>query len=324
MSKSPENSSFLVKTPASAFDDPSLSRPARNALEEFIFHLTLVRAVSERTVDAYGRDLRAMLLYLGKIGKSGPTEVTASDLRHYLISLSETGKKPATVGRARSAIRTFFAFLIDEGVLRVDPSVDLDAPASWKRVPQALSVEETITLIESVVGSKLLDLRDRALLETAYGTGARVSELLGICLDDCYWEQRIVRLRGKGAKMRLVPLGEPAIAAIHAYTVEARAGLLKNRTGKIPELFLNARGGKLSRMGFWKILRKRAVSAGLGPSVHPHLLRHSYATHLLHGGASLRVVQELLGHSRLATTQIYTSVDEPFLKTMHERYHPRG
>jgi len=313
-----------ANAPGSAFDDPALAPSARSALSEFIFNLSLVRAVSERTVDAYGRDLRAMLLYLDKTGINGPIQVTPADLRGYLITLSEEGKKPATVARARSAIRTFFAFLVDEGLLTDDPATDLDAPASWKRVPRALTTEQAATLIESVNGHKPLELRDRALLETAYGTGARVSEMLSITLDDCYWEEKIIRLRGKGQKMRLVPLGAPATEAIRAYTMNAREGLLRKSSGKTPELFLNARGGKLSRMGFWKILRKRAIAAGLGPGVHPHLLRHSYATHLLHGGASLRVVQELLGHSRLGTTQIYTSVDEPFLQTMHGKYHPRG
>lgn len=314
-----------VGAPRRVFDDPSLSNLVRSSLEEFMFHLSLVRAVSSRTVEAYGRDLRALFLHLAaEEGIIGPLQITPAALRNYLIHLSVMGRQPATIARARSAIRTYFAHMVDEGLVTDDPSADLEAPAGWKRVPRALSEEEAARLIDSITGSKKIDYRDRALMEIAYGTGARVSEMLSIRLDDCLWEQKLVRLSGKGNKIRLVPLGEPAIVAIRAYTIEARPKFIKGCKTVPPQLFLNARGGTLSRMGFWKILRKRALQAGLGEGIHPHLLRHSYATHLLRGGASLRVVQELLGHSRLGTTQIYTSVDEPYLKSMHEKYHPRG
>lgn len=302
----------------------TLPGPAAAALEEFLFHLSLVRSLSKLTVAAYGSDLRALLEALAiRHGIVGPAQISPAHLRGHLMGLHEAGRQPATVARVRSAMRTFFAFLIEEGMIQEDPSADLDAPPGWRRIPRALSVAEVSRLLESIAGQEPLDLRDRAMLEVAYGTGARVSELLGLRLDDCGWEQRTIRLQGKGSRVRFVPIGKSAMSAILDYTERARPHL--SRVGQErARLFLNARGGALGRMGFWKILKKRAVAAGLEQRVHPHLLRHSFATHMLRNGASLRVVQELLGHARLATTQIYTSVDQPYLQGMHQRFHPRG
>jgi site-specific recombinase XerD len=299
---------------------------AQRALEEFLFHLSLVQGASPRTVEAYRSDLVALFGYLARCGIAGPAGVTKKQLRAYLIHLHEIGRQSATVARARSAIRSLFVFLLDEGVVREDPAAELQAPLGWKRIPRALSVAEAQALIDSLTADDPLALRDRALLECAYGTGARVSELLALRPESCRWEEGLVRFEGKGGRTRLVPLGEPALRALRAYIEHGRPILLRrNRLGEKPiEIFLNARGGKLGRMGFWKILRKRAREAGLECRIHPHILRHTYATHLLRGGASLRAVQELLGHVRLATTQIYTSVDESYLQTTHRRYHPRG
>ncbi len=298
---------------------------AAGAVEEFLFHLSLVRGASPRTAAAYRSDLLTLFRDLAHHGVSGPTQVTAALLRDHLARLHERGRQPASIARARSALRTFFAFLVDEGIVREDPTHELKAPAGWRRIPRALKEAEARTLIESVHGEEPLALRDRALLECAYGTGARASELLGLRPDDCHWEERLVRILGKGSRVRLLPLGRPALTALRRYLEQGRPRLAGKRKGAAAaEIFLNARGGRLSRMGFWKILRQRAVQAGLRTPVHPHLLRHTYATHLLRGGASLRVVQELLGHSRLATTQIYTEVDAAYLRTMHRRYHPRG
>ncbi len=343
--------------------DEELPARVRSALEEYLFHLSLVRAVSERTVAAYGGDLHGLFRRLAEQGVRDPEQVTARNLREYLVHLGETrGCERTTVARARSAIRSFFAFLADErhghwrGAAWEDPAADLPAPRAWRRVPRALSEEEAARLMESVGGSSPLDLRDRAMLEVAYGTGLRVSELLSLALEDCLWDAGaeppgsaaepagadsrapdaarghagvsgcLLRVTGKGQRTRLVPAGRAATGALRAYTEHARPALLaRGRQSHAPAVvFLNARGRPLSRMGFWKILRQRALSAGLGEGVHPHLLRHTYATHLLRAGASLRVVQELLGHARLATTQIYTSVDESYLQGMHRRYHPRG
>ena len=314
------------RTPPRGNAPSGLAPAADSALREFLFHLSLVRAVSGRTVEAYAGDIRALFRHLGQQGIQGPAGVEAQHLRAYLIHLRELGRQPATVARMRSAIRTFYAFLIDEGLVTEDPSTEIEAPSLWHRVPRALTVQQAVALVESVVGADPLALRDRALLETAYGTGARVSELLGLHPEDCGWSQRLVRLLGKGARVRFVPMGKPAMEALYAYTSRARP-ILEQRRKKgaaTSQLFLNARGTPLSRMGVWKILRKRAREAGLSGRIHPHLLRHTYATHMLRGGASLRVVQELLGHARLATTQIYTSVDEPYLQAVHRQYHPRG
>jgi len=306
---------------------PALPVGATRSLEEFVFHIALVRGVSPRTVEAYRSDLTALHLALAGRGIDGPVQVGPADLRAYLIALHEGGRRPASVARVRSAIRTYFAFLIDEGVIRDDPATDLPAPAGWRRVPRALTEQQAQQLLESIPGTTPLGLRDRALLEVAYGTGARASELLALRLEDCRWEERLLRFLGKGQRVRLVPLGGPAHDALVTYTEQARPLLVRQqrRGGAGGEvIFLNARGGRLGRMGFWKILRKRAAEAGLPEGIHPHLLRHSYATHLLHHGASLRVVQELLGHSRLATTQIYTSVDAAYLQSVHQQFHPRG
>ncbi|MBD3235159.1 MAG: tyrosine recombinase [Candidatus Eisenbacteria bacterium] len=295
------------------------------ALESYLFHLSLVQGASARTVSAYAADLATLGRSLAARGRRGPARVSSEDLRRHLIELHERGRQPATVARARSAIRSFFAFLQDEGVVAHDPAGELEAPSGWRRIPRALTPEEANALIETIEGRDPLALRDRALLECAYGTGARVSELLGLRPGAVRWEEGLVRLDGKGERSRLVPLGLPAREALRTYITDGRP-LLEARRGAEPpeEIFLNARGGALGRMGFWKILRKRATQAGLRGRIHPHLLRHSYATHLLHGGASLRAVQELLGHARLGTTQIYTSVDDAYLHSMHQRYHPRG
>jgi site-specific recombinase XerD len=299
--------------------------PAQGALDEFVFHLSLVRGASPRTVAAYRSDLTTLFEELAARGIDGPARVDEKALRDHIMVLHERGREASTVARARSALRTFFAFLLDEGVIAEDPAARLRAPAGWRRIPRSLSEDEARALVETPLGGGPLDVRDRALLECAYGTGARVSELLALRPSDCHWEDRLVRFTGKGARVRLVPLGQPALAALRAYLERARPALAaRNRRGAPDEIFLNARGGRLSRMGFWKILRGRALQAGLKGRIHPHLMRHTYATHLLHGGASLRVVQELLGHSRLATTQVYTHVDAAYLQRAHRQYHPRG
>jgi site-specific recombinase XerD len=298
---------------------------ARRALDEFLFHLGLVRGASVRTVAAYRSDLENFFEDLAARGIDGPARVDEKILREHIIRLHEKGRQASTVARARSALRTFFAFLLDEGVVAEDPAATLRAPAGWRRIPRSLSVAEARALVEAPRAGGPLDLRDRAMLECAYGTGARVSELLALRPADCRWEDRLLRFTGKGSRVRLVPLGRPALAALRTYLERARPALAaRNRRGAPEEIFLNARGGRLSRMGFWKIVRQRAAQAGLKGRIHPHLLRHTYATHLLHGGASLRVVQELLGHSRLATTQVYTHVDAAYLQRAHRQYHPRG
>ncbi|MFH1145289.1 MAG: tyrosine recombinase [Candidatus Eisenbacteria bacterium] len=308
--------------------EPAVPGTLVQSLEEFLFHMALVRGASPRTVEAYRSDLRILFAKLGKQRVQGPAHITPDHLRRHLIELHESGRRPASVARARSALRSYFAFLLDEGILVEDPSSELPAPRGWKRIPRALTEDQARVLIEHIHGEEPIALRDRALMECAYGTGARVSELLGLRLQDCLWDEQLVRYLGKGRRVRLVPIGDPASKALAAYTEKARPRMLlaRHARGDEPEeVFLNARGGCLTRMGFWKILRKRATEAGLAPAgVHPHLLRHSYATHMLHHGASLRVVQELLGHSRLATTQIYTSVDDAYLRSIHERCHPRG
>ena len=293
-------------------------------LEAWLFHLAFERRVSPRTVAAYGADLRRHLLFLREHGLRGPEEVTPDLLREALAELHDSGHAPRSRQRARSAWRGFYRWLVRERILSVDPSGELEAPHAARELPRVLSEEEVGRLLEACGGPLPLDRRDRALCEVAYGAGLRVSELVGLRGDELDFREQWIRIQGKGNKERMVPLGRPALAALRHYFDGARPALLGSRPDP-GVVFLNARGGRLSRMGFWKILQRRARLAGLEATrVHPHLLRHSFATHLLRGGASLRVVQELLGHSDLSTTEIYTAVDREFLRRVHREFHPRG
>lgn len=293
-------------------------------LEDYVFHLTFERRLADRTVGAYRSDLEAHLRTLTDWGIEDPVLITREHLREYLAHLHDQGHAPRSRLRARSSLRGFYRYLVREGRISEDPSHQLEGPRPVRELPKVLTTEEIDRLFESTGGSRPLDVRDRALLEIAYGTGARASELVGLGTEEVDLRERWVRIQGKGSKERLVPLGKPAAEAVRHYLRSARHLLLGGREDP-GRVFLNARGGVLSRMGFWKILRKRAVAAGLrAAGIHPHVLRHSFATHLLQGGASLRVVQELLGHAHLKTTEIYTAVDRDYLRRVHQEFHPRG
>jgi integrase/recombinase XerD len=236
--------------------------------------------------------------------------------------LKDAGLAPASLRRALSAFRTYFAFLLAEGVLTVDPSDRLEAPKKGRTLPDILTVEQISALLAAPQLDEPLCLRDRAMLELAYSAGLRVSEWISIGLSDVQLEDGLVRVFGKGSKERLVPIGRSAVGALALYLRELRPRIERG-DGK-GRLFLNARGRPLSRMGAWLILRKHVASAGITTPVSPHTLRHSFATHLLEGGADLRAVQEMLGHADISTTQIYTHVDRDYLRTVHQQFHPRG
>ena len=221
-----------------------------------------------------------------------------------------------------SAVRTYFKFLVGEGHVVRDPSERLETPKRWRTLPEVLGVEEVEKLLAAPSLDEPLAFRDRAMLELAYGAGLRVSEWISLSVRDVMLQDHLVRVFGKGAKERLVPIGRRAIAAIAVYLRELRPSLEKGEGKGI--LFLNARGQPLSRMGAWKILRKYVKQAGITKPVSPHTLRHSFATHLLEGGADLRAVQEMLGHVDISTTQIYTHVDREYLRTVHKQFHPRS
>jgi len=294
-------------------------------LERYLRYVTLERGRSKNTVAAYRSDLQRYLESLSGSGVSAPAGITAARVSNYVNGLfgSET-----TVARKLSSIKNFHRFLVEEGVLGADPSADVPAPKLPQRLPKALSIEQVAALIEGIVGDEPAALRDRALLEFLYATGARISEALSLSIDDVLGDdshvRETIRVTGKGAKQRLVPVGSYARQALEAYLVRARPVLVRKAKKSSPGVFVGARGGALSRQNAWLILQSAAERAGLSGLVSPHTLRHSFATHVLAGGADIRVVQELLGHSSVQTTQIYTKVTIDTLKDVYLSAHPRA
>lgn len=291
-------------------------------LERFADFLTLEKGSSPRTREAYGRDIARLAEFATAKGATTPGDVTQRMLREYIYHLKDLGLSPASIRRGVSAVRTYFRFLLGDGVVARDPSERLETPKRWRELPDVLAVEEVIRLIEAPTLDDPLYFRDHAMLELAYGAGLRVSEWISVEVKDVMIEHGVLRVFGKGSKERLVPLGRNAIGALAIYLRELRPKL-EHGQGR-GALFLNARGKPLSRMGAWKILRKYVERAGIEKHVSPHTLRHSFATHLLEGGADLRAVQEMLGHADISTTQIYTHVDREYLRSVHRQYHPRG
>jgi integrase/recombinase XerD len=249
------------------------------------------------------------------------TEVTAADLEAYITQEGDRGLSARTLARRLSCLRGFHGYLRRRHPGSVDPTEGLELPRRGRTLPRVLSIEEAGRLLETADGVDPAGLRDRAVLEVMYGSGLRVSETLGVPVDALKLREGFLRVIGKGDRERAVPLTSPAVTALQAYLDRGRPALAGTRDPGT--LFLNQRGGKLSRMGLWRILHRRALAAGIEPDFHPHMLRHSFATHLLEGGADLRVIQELLGHASVTTTQIYTQVDRNLLKEVHRRFHPR-
>ena len=286
------------------------------AIRAYLDHLTVERGLSVHTLSAYRRDLEryAAGLAVTDLAEVGPGQVAAhlADLRSGPAPLSA-----ASAARAASAVRGLHRFAVREGLAAEDPTADVRPPSLPRRLPKALSLDRVERLLGAVTGDEPRALRDRALLEFLYGTGARISEAVGLAVDDL--DTDVVTLRGKGGKVRLVPIGGYAHRALDAYLVRARPALLPRG----PALFVNARGGALSRQGAWTVLRAAATRAGLS-GVSPHTLRHSFATHLLDGGADIRVVQELLGHASVTTTQVYTLVTVDRLREVYATSHPRA
>jgi integrase/recombinase XerD len=251
-----------------------------------------------------------------------PARVSRTQLREFIYLLKDLGLSAATIRREVSAIRTYYGFLAGEGRVRDDPSDRLESPRRGRTLPDTLSVREVEALLASPGLEDPLAWRDRALLELGYGAGLRVSELCGLGLTDLLLTEGLVRVLGKGGKERLVPIGRNTIGAVSVYLHQLRPMLDRGRTeGRV---LLNLRGEPLSRVGAWGIVKRAAHRAGITKRVTPHTLRHSFATHLLEGGADLRAVQEMLGHADLSTTQIYTHVDREYLRSIHKQYHPRG
>jgi len=295
--------------------------------EEFLTWLAVERGRAANTLAAYRRDLRAYESWLACRGV-GLGQVAEDDVTAYVAHLGAAGRAPATVARALVTVRSFHRFLVDEGHTDADPTGEVGSPRVPQGLPKALREDEVASLLGAVVGEDATGRRDRAILELLYGTGMRISELVGLSLGDVSEDDGVARVFGKGAKERVVPLGRYARFAIAEWLTASGRGAMAParwaRRGDAEALFLNARGGRLSRQGAWGIVRRYADRVGLGDRLTPHVLRHSCATHMLDHGADIRVVQELLGHASIATTQVYTRVSTERLKSVYEAAHPRA
>jgi integrase/recombinase XerD len=286
------------------------------ALEAFLDGLAVERGLANNTVEAYQRDLRQHLEMLSARGVTQPDAVQESHVILYLGHLRRSGAAPATAMRKVSALRSFYRCLVREEIIAADPCANLPAPQFLRRLPGVLSIEEVERLLAQPNPSKPRGLRDRAMLELLYATGLRVSELVGLRRGDVNMDLRLLRCVGKGSKERIVPVGRPAISALQAY--------LASRQDASPVLFLGNKGKPLTRVAFWRIIGRYARQAGIQTPISPHTLRHSFATHLLDGGADLRAIQELLGHANIVTTQIYTHISVDRLREVYRAYHPRA
>ncbi len=292
-------------------------------IQRFLDYLRTERGYSEHTVQAYARDLALFQAYFRRKRRArSPTDLQVHDLLNFLKHLQEKGYAASSRARLVSTLRSFYRYLVDEEGANANPAELLETPRKGERLPEVLTYAEVVRLLETPDPTTPLGIRDRAMLEFLYATGARVSELVGLRLPDLDLRRGLVRIRGKGRKVRLVPVGDTARHWLQRYLKEVRPHLA--RRAARDRVFVNARGGPLSRTGFWKILRTTALKAGLGKRVYPHILRHSFATHLLANGCNLRVLQELLGHASLSTTEVYTHLSIQHLKEVFQRYHPRA
>ncbi len=292
------------------------------AVADYLRHVRVERGLAENTVSAYRRDLEVYRTHLDEAGKSDIVVLTPSDIADFSRRLNEAGRSAASVRRMLSSVRGLHRFLVDERVTDADPTADVRVPKLAMRLPKALTIDQVAALLSACEGDDPVRMRDRALLELLYATGARITEAVSLDVDDL-GEERSLRLRGKGGKQRIVPVGRFASTAVQDYLVRVRpawssAGL------STPALFLGPRGARMSRQSAWLSIRAAAKRAHLDVELSPHTLRHSFATHLLAGGADVRVVQELLGHASVATTQLYTLVTIDTLRDVYAASHPRA
>jgi integrase/recombinase XerD len=293
----------------------------QEAIDAYLDHLRVERRLAGHTLESYARDLASLAAYAAGAERAVGS-LDRQSLEAFVREQRARGLAPRSVARCIAAVRGFYRFLVLDRRLESSPADDLHPPRAWPALPTFLSIEDVDTLIRQPDVATTLGLRDRAMIELLYATGLRVSELVGLRLADLHLDEEYLTCVGKGSKERLVPIGEQAAGWIRKYAAQPRRELLKGRTS--PRLFVNARGGSLSRIGFWKILKRHALKAGLPRTISPHVLRHSFATHLLERGADLRAIQLMLGHADLSTTQIYTHVLEARLRTVYDRFHPRA
>ncbi|MBN2461524.1 MAG: tyrosine recombinase XerD [Candidatus Cloacimonetes bacterium] len=287
-------------------------------VNNFQYYLKVEKGLSRNTLQGYLLDLRNLLSYQDNSAE----ELTTQDLINYFISLQEIGLSASTIARKRSSISTFYKFLQEEGITL---ALHLDSLPAFKyspKIPDVLSVDEMLCFLDRIPSDNALGMRNKAMVELMYASGLRISEMIGLSIHDINWSERVVRITGKGSKQRVVPVADKSMSFLLRYLELSRPALKKETQTDV--LFLNRAGRKLSRMGVWKILNKLALDAGIKKHISPHTIRHSFATHLLEAGANLRIVQLLLGHASINTTQIYTNIDKNYIIKEHKLYHPRG
>jgi len=298
----------------------SFQSSAEEAIRSFIEFLSVERGLSQNTLVSYARDLKKLFQHFQKT-KIPWLKAGEESLIEFIHNQSRAGLSARSIARQISSIKSFYKFLIVEGIIDKNPADNLTSPKIWMTLPKYLTVKEIESLLQQPDKSNPRGLRNNAMLELLYATGLRVSELISLKLKDLNLEDGFLLCRGKGGKERIVPLGRSASSAVKVYLDEARPLLIKKENDL---LFITSRGNGFTRQGFWKILKGYAVKAGLGLKISPHVIRHSFATHLLEGGADLRSVQLMLGHSQITTTQIYTHVSRKHLREVYDKYHPRA
>ncbi len=290
-------------------------------VELFLDYLSVERGLSKNTILAYRSDLKDYTGFLEAVAKKNVSASSREDIRDFMLHQKDKGLSVNSISRALAALRMFYRFLAREKLIKSDVSSYIDSPKLWKKIPDVLSLDEVERLIEAPDLNTPQGTRDRAILEVMYATGMRVSEVAGLRVTDLNADVGFVRCLGKGKKERIVPLGTKAVAAVVRYLEKIRPRLAK---AGVQELFLNRSGRRISRVSLWKLIKEYARKARIKKPIRPHILRHSFATHLLERGADLRSVQEMLGHANISTTQIYTHVNKDRLRSIHKMYHPRG
>jgi integrase/recombinase XerD len=292
-------------------------------LKEYLAHIKLEKNLSQNTVYSYKNDISAFISFLKNSGIDDPSNVSSDNIGGFFKTLKELGLSGSSSARYFSSLKGFFLYLLKNKYILKNPIEKITAPRISKKLPGVLDINEVDKILSAPKVDDKLGLRDKAMLELFYACGTRVSELINLKVNDLFFDNEIIRVFGKGSKERLIPIGTSAIRWIGEYLKKSRPLLMKKSKSE-NILFLNSRGSKLSRMGIWKIIDRYVKEAGIEKDVHPHTFRHSFATHLLEGGADLRAVQEMLGHADISTTQIYTHIDRDYIKQVHKQYHPRG
>jgi integrase/recombinase XerD len=291
-------------------------------LAKYLNYLLIERGVAQNTLEAYGHDLRRFLGFIQQKSLANLQEVTPEIIVEYLVLIKSEGLSANSMNRALAALRGFYKYLLMEKKIEQTPLANIELAKVWMRLPDTISKEEMIVILAQPGDQTPAALRDTAMLELLYATGIRVSEMVNLTMNSINWQVGFLTVMGKGSKERIVPIGKTAYDCVRLYVNRARPQLMQKKSTDV--LFLNRFGGKFTRQGFWKMVIRYAQKAGLRKKVHPHTFRHSFASHLLEGGADLRTVQVMLGHADISTTQIYTHITRDRLKEIHQKYHPRG